>query len=394
MEPRDREAPRGRGSAPRRRAARLARRVARGRRRGVARALRAPVLPAQGSALPAPQRARRGRKRARPGAAGGRRRARAERRPAPARARGVGSRTNWTRRRSEPGARAPLGAGALDLARPADRGLVGRGRGRPRHALLLAAVRGRCLGRHGRPRRRSAHLLLAGTAGSVRQVPARRLLDGPRLRHGRDLGLCARLHVRVRGPVDPGAALLPGPRSGAPLRAARRPVATGRADPDARRDRVVAKRPLHAVRLQASVRHGPVRAPARRRRGCRVAREQARAGDGRRSRARVGSGRAPRPAGPAGRSPRRHESLRTGARVVARDRRGVCRVHSRAAGRDPVRPDGDHPGRRRLGAGDRGGRRRGRNGLSTGHAAARDRLAAPGRDERVDRSSTARTCAM
>ena len=51
-----------------------------------------------------------------------------------------------------------------------------------------------------------------------------------------------------------GAALLPGPRSGASLRAARRPVATGRADPAARGDRVVAKRPLDAVRLQASVR--------------------------------------------------------------------------------------------------------------------------------------------
>ena len=143
----------------------------------------------------------------------------------------------------------------------------------------------------------------------------------------------------------------------------------------------MAKRPLHALGLPPPVRHGAVRAPARGRRGCRLAREQAHAGDDRRSRARGGSGRAPRPARPPGRSPRRHESLRASARVVARDRGGVCRVHPRAARRDPVRPDGDRLGRRRLGAGDRGCGCRGRKSLSSGHAAARDRLAAPGRDE-------------
>jgi hypothetical protein len=88
----------------------------------------------------------------------------------------------------------------------------------------------------------------------------------------------------------------------------------------------------HAVRLQASVRHGPVRAPAAV--GAvvgwlvnRLAQETAVAHE------RVGSGRLR--AGPAGRSPGRHESLRTGARVVARDRRGLPRSFA-SCGRDPV----------------------------------------------------------
>ena len=168
VEPRDREAPRGRGSARRRRAARVARRVARGTAtRSCARATSACTSRARIRATCAATRSSRPETRATRscGRPSKRTRETATRFCASTRS---GLSPDWTRRRREPGARAPLGAGALDLARPADRGPVGRDRGRPRHELLLAAVRGRCLGRHGRPRRRSAHLLLGRTARSVR----------------------------------------------------------------------------------------------------------------------------------------------------------------------------------------------------------------------------------
>ena len=59
-------------------------------------------------------------------------------------------------------------------------------------------------------------------------------------------------------------------------------------------------------------------------------------------------GALPRRARPARRPTRRGEPLRALARLLARDRRGVRRVHPRAARSDPVRPNGDHPFRRRV----------------------------------------------
>jgi hypothetical protein len=232
-----------------------------------------------------------------------------------------------TRRANDPGARATVAARAVDLAHPADRGAVGAGPDRPAHRLLLGWVRGCGVGRDRLPRGRSDCLLLGRGARGGSRLSARRLSRRSRVRHGCDLGLRARVHLRVGGADDPGAALLSGPRGGASVRPARRASSARRAGPGARGNRVVAKRQLRSARVQARVHHGAVRAAARGGRNRGLAREQAGAGDGGRTRPRRRGRAASRPARPPSRPAGRGEPLRTRARLVARHRGGLQGVH-------------------------------------------------------------------
>ena len=204
------------------------------------------------------------------------------------------------------------------------------------------------------------------------------------VRHGGDRRLRAPLLVRVRKP-DAVGAHLPGRRGGASLRAARRCRRAALPAPDARLPRVVARGPLRPARVQLGPRELPVRDPAADRLDRRLARCPAPAG-GRGRDGAGGRGRAAaRPARPARRPARGGGPLREGARLVARPRRGVRRVHPRAPRARAVRPDRDRPrgGERRARDGDR--RRRVLRRVPARQPPADRRLApragAPGRDD-------------
>ncbi len=201
------------------------------------------------------------------------------------------------------------------------------------------------MGGHGHLRRVDAAL------GGARAQAARSRRTSARAR-ARDRARLDRGHrVRRRLLVPAGRAVpraLPRPdrRGSAPLRSRRRrPRRRGHGRSNARRRRArpgrrLVHRPLaHARRPPRRRRHRP---PPRRPRSTRRR-----------------GGTAARRARPARRAPRGREPLRAGARLVARDRDSIRRVHPRAARARPLRPHGDRPhrGRDREDDRDRGPRR-------------------------------------
>ncbi len=239
-------------------------------------------------------------------------------------------------------------------------------------------------------RDRRRRLLPRRTPRGSRTRPAGDLPGRAPLRHGSDLGLRARLHVRARNPA-PRAALLSGRRGRSSLRPARRTADAGSPGADPPGHGMVAERPLRASGVHGRPHHVPARPPVRDGRDHRLARQPAGAGGCGRAGARLGSRSAARPPRTPSRPARRREPLRPGARLVAPGRGGVPRLHPRAARPDPVRPDGDRARRRRRRPCDRRGRRGRRDRVPSRHETARGGLSCCTRSPRADGSSTART---
>ena len=245
----------------------------------------------------------------------------------------------------------------------------GGGRGRVLQRVPVPTVRGRRGSGDCGADDRCGLVLPRRTARRAGPSPAGVLLRRSCLRHGGDLGVRVRLHVRIRD-ADPAAPLLSGRRGRASLRPARRTGDARGAGADSRGNRVVAERPFRSSGLRARPHHVPAWPPVRHGRDHRLARQPSRARDGRRPGTRLRGRGSSRPPRASRRSPRRRQPMRPGPGVIARDRGGVSRVHPRAPRADSIRPDGDHPRRRRRRPRDRGGRRRGRDGLSARNAPA------------------------